>query len=105
MGHKQLRPPDSAESRRTTAQEKYSFRDITIFDPYPPTMDGSVRTPGRNILLGRHRNQLVNPLIQGRVVSDEREKKGADCQGYGQSLRMSQSASLGDDRSKSRRPS
>jgi hypothetical protein len=27
-------------------------------------MEGSERTPGGDILLGRHRNQLVNPLIQ-----------------------------------------
>ena len=59
-------------------------------------MEGSERTPGGDILLGRHRNQLVNPLIQSRVVSDEREQYGADSQGYGQSLRMSESASLGD---------
>src|ERR1700730_3993191 len=59
-------------------------------------MDGSERTPGGDILLGRHRNQLVNPVAQGRVVSDEREQNSAASQGYGQSLRMSQSASLGD---------
>src|ERR1700740_1705472 len=95
MGHKQLRP-DSAVSRHTVAQEKYSFRDITIFDPYPSTMDGSDRAPGGDILLGRHRNQLGNPLTRGRTVSDERVQNGSARQGYGQSLWMSQSASLGD---------
>src|ERR1700730_13110523 len=95
MGHKQLRP-GGAESDRTAAQERHSLRDITIFDPDPPTMDGSQRTPGGDTLLGRHRNEPVSPLIQGRVVSDEREQNGAAAQGYGQSLRMSQSASLGD---------
>src|ERR1700746_515681 len=95
MGHPHLRP-DSAVCRHTVAQEKYSFRDITVSGPYPPTMDGSERTPGGDILLGRYRYQLVNPLIQGRVVSDEREQNDAAAQGHGQSHRMSQSASLGD---------
>src|SRR5580704_12263023 len=95
MGHPQLRP-GGAECDRTAAQERRSLRDITIFDLDPPTMDGSHRTPGGDTVLGRHSNQPVSPLIQSRVVSDEREQDGATAQGYGQSLRMSQSASLGN---------
>jgi hypothetical protein len=44
MGHKQLRP-DSAKSRHSVAQEKHSFRDITIFDLYPPTMKDNAWEP------------------------------------------------------------
>jgi hypothetical protein len=95
MGHKHLRP-GGAVSRRTATQERHSLRHITILDLDPPAKDRSLRTPEGETLLGRHRNQLVCPLIQRCVVSDEREQNSADCQARRQRRLMSQPPSLGD---------
>ena len=59
-------------------------------------MDRSDRTPHRETLLGRHRNQLVCPLIQGYVVSGERKQPGADRRTHSERRRVSQSPSLSD---------
>src|SRR5262249_6941792 len=53
-------------------------------------------SPDGETPFGRDRNQLAGPLIQGRVVSDERKDRGAECQARNQRGRMSQSPSLGD---------
>jgi hypothetical protein len=95
MGHPQLRP-GGAVSGRTGAQETYPLRHIAIFDLDPAAIDRSLRTPERETLLGRHRNQLVYPPIQGCVVSDETKRHGADRQARSQRRRMSQPPSLSD---------
>jgi hypothetical protein len=41
-------------------------------------MDRSHRTPDGEALLGRYRNELVRPLIQGYVVSHKRKRQGAE---------------------------
>ena len=63
IGHPQLRT-GGAERGRTAAQERYPLRHITILDLDPPAIDRTQRAPVRETLLGRHRNQLVCPLIQ-----------------------------------------
>ena len=63
MGHPRLRP-GGAVSGRTAAQERYPLDHIAILDLDPPAIDRSLRTPVGETLLGRHRNQLVCPLIQ-----------------------------------------
>jgi hypothetical protein len=77
MGRPHFRP-GSTVSRRTAAQQRYPFGHITILDRDPAAMDRSHRTPDRETLLGRHRNQLVCPLIQRYVVSDNRKRQGAE---------------------------
>ena len=57
----------------TAAQQRYPLRHITIFDLDPAAKDRSQRMPTGETLLGRDRNQLVCPLIQGYLVSDERK--------------------------------
>src|SRR5207244_4205588 len=57
MGHPQPRP-GGAVGGRTAAQQRYPLRQIAIFDFYPAAKDGSLRTPVRKSLLGRHRDQL-----------------------------------------------
>ena len=76
MGYPHLRP-GGAVSRRTAAQERYPLRHIAILDLDPSAIDRSLRTPKGETLLGRHRNQLVCPLTQGCVISDERKQQGA----------------------------
>ena len=95
MGHPRL-GPGGAGSARTAAQERHPLRHITIFDLDPTPTDCSVRTVKGKTLLGRHRSKLVCPLIQGRVVSDERKQPGGDRQAVIQRRNMSQPPSLGD---------
>ena len=64
IGHPRFRP-GGAVSARTAAQQRHSLRHIAIFDLDPAAKDRSQRTPEGETLLGRHRNQLVCPLIQG----------------------------------------
>ena len=66
------------------------------FRPLPSRERLSQRTPERETLLGRDRNQLVCALIQGHVVSDERKQPGARRQAASQRRRMSQPPSLSD---------
>src|SRR5437016_1220478 len=93
MGHIRLRP-GGAISGQTAAQQRDSLRYITILEPDPAVTDRSVRTPEGKSLLGRHRNHLVHPLAEARVVSDEQKQHGATSQGHSQRRRMSQSPSL-----------
>ena len=90
--------PGGAVSGRTAAQERYTLGHIAILDLDPPAIDRSHRTPEGETLLGRHRNQLVCPLIQGCVVSDEQKHRGAVHQARSQRRRMSQLPSLSDCR-------
>jgi hypothetical protein len=48
-----------------------------MFDLDPAEKDVSQRTPVGETLLGCHRNQLVYPLTEHCVVSDERNRQGA----------------------------
>jgi hypothetical protein len=47
-------------------------------------------------VFGRHRKQLVYPLIQRCVVSDKRKQSGADRQAAGQRRRMGQPPRFSD---------
>jgi len=71
MGHKCLRPGGPV-SARTAAEERYPLRHLTIFDLGPPAIDGSLPAPVRETLLGRDRNQLTCPIIQGSKVADDK---------------------------------
>src|SRR6516162_4614027 len=62
----------------------------------PAAIDLSLRTPVGETLLGRHCNQLVCPVIQRSVVSDERKQSRADRQPTSKGRRMSQPPSLRD---------
>jgi hypothetical protein len=44
---------------------------LALFDLDPAANDSSLRAPEGETLLGRDRDQLVCPLIQGCVISDE----------------------------------
>src|SRR6516225_9633665 len=95
-----MRPPrpGGAGSRCTPAQQRYPLRYITILDLNPPATDRFHRTPVGETLLGRHRNQLIHPLAEGCVVSDEQTQPDAGCQVPSQRRRMSQPPSLSDCR-------
>src|SRR5215469_12343156 len=80
----------------TASQQRHSLCQFAIFDLDPPAIDLPLSAPKRETLLGRHRNQLVCTLTQGRVVSDERKQPGADRQAVSQRRNMSQPPSLGD---------
>src|SRR6266851_2619011 len=95
MGHPHLRP-GGAVSRRTAAQKRYPLGHVAIFDLDPPAIDGSLRTPVGETLLGRHRKQLVYPLAEDCVISVERKQPAAECQARSQRRRMSQPPSLSD---------
>jgi hypothetical protein len=77
MGHQQL-GPIGAISRQTAAQKRYPLRHIAVPGLDPAAIDRSERTPLRESLLGRHRNQLVYPIIQISVTADDREQYGTD---------------------------
>src|ERR1700738_3082914 len=95
MGHPHLRP-GGAVSARTTAQERYPLRHIAILDVDPAAKDRSPRTPEGETLVGRDRNQLIYPLAEGRVISDEQKQQAAPSQTHSQRRRMSQPPSLRD---------
>ena len=77
MGYYCLRT-GGAVSGQTDEQERYPFDHIAIFDFEPPTIDRSLRTPERETMLGRDRNQLVCPLAEGSIVSEEgKQRDGA----------------------------
>ena len=90
-GHPQL-GPGGVVSRRTAAEKRYPLRHIAILGLEPAAIDRSHRDP--EWLLDRHCNQLVYPLAEDCVLSDERKRYGADCQDRSQRRRMSQSPSL-----------
>ena len=96
MGHKCLRPGGPV-SARTAAEERYPLRHLTIFDLGPPAIDGSLPAPVRETLLGRDRNELACPLIQGSKVADEQKQPDADGQAARQQRRIIRPLSLGDD--------
>ena len=79
---------------RSTAQERYPLRHIATPDLCPPAIDGSLRAPVVETLFGRHCNELVCPLAEDCVVSDERTQPCADRQAHGQRRRMNQPSSL-----------
>src|ERR1700730_1483108 len=95
MGHPHF-GPGGAVSRRTVAHQRYSLRYIAILDLDPAAKDGSHRTPERETLLGCHGNELVCPLTQGYVVSDERKQPTVRRQAHSQSRWMSQPPRLSD---------
>ena len=64
MGRPHFRPGGTV-SRRTAAQERDTFRHITIPDRDPAAMDRSDGTPDGETLLGRYPYELVCPLVQG----------------------------------------
>jgi hypothetical protein len=51
---------------------------MTILDHDPAAMDRPHRTPDGEALLGRYRNELIRPLIQGYVISHKRKRQGAE---------------------------
>ena len=63
---------------------------------FAAAIDRSLRLPVRETLLGRHRNQLVYPLIQRCVVSDERKQPHTDRQARSQRRWMSEPPRLTD---------
>src|SRR6266581_3584915 len=83
-------------SGRATAQEGHSLRDITILDPCPASIDGPLHTPERESLFGRDHNQLVFPLAERHVASDEPKSHDAERQARSQRRRMCQPPSLSD---------
>jgi hypothetical protein len=76
MGHPILRP-SGAVSSQTAAKERHPLRYIAILDRDPASQDGSLGAPVGEILLGRYRDQLVYPLAEDCVISDERKEDGA----------------------------
>jgi hypothetical protein len=97
MGQHRLRP-GGAESGQTAAQKRYPLRHIAILDLDPPAIDRAPRTLEGKTILGRHRNELVCPLIQDCVVSDQAKQSGVGSQGPSERRRMSQSPRLSDGR-------
>ena len=95
MGHQQFIPV-GAIGRRTAAQKRYPLEDIAILGLDPAAIDRSERSPLRESLLGRHRDQVLYKIIQVSVIAGNREPYGTDHQGRSQSRRMSQSPCLGD---------
>jgi hypothetical protein len=73
--------PGGAVSRRTAAQDRYPLCHIAILDLDPPVIDRPLRTPVRETLLSRDRNQLVRPPIQGYVISDQRKQDAVEYHG------------------------
>src|SRR2546423_1391111 len=96
MGHKCLRPGD-AVSARTAAEEGYALCHLTIFDLGPPEIDRPLPAPVGKTLLGRDRNELSCPLIQGSKVADEQKQPNADRQAACQQSRIGGPPRLGDD--------
>ena len=76
MGHEH-HSASGAVSARTAAQERYALRHTAIFDLGPPAIDSPHRTPEGKTLLGGHRDDLVRPLFQSCVVSDQQNESGA----------------------------
>ena len=97
MGQIPLRP-GGAVSGRPTAQKRHSLGHVAILDRDPTAIDRSQCTPVGETLLGRHRNQLVCPLIQGCIFSDKRKQPGSARQVPSQRRQMSEPASLSDRR-------
>jgi hypothetical protein len=95
LGHPRKRS-SGAVSLRTAAQERYPLYHIAILHLDPPATDRSLRMPAGETLLGRHRNQLACPLIQGHVVSAEQKQQGAERQARSQRRRVSQPPSFSD---------
>src|SRR6516162_9537668 len=95
MGDEQIHTA-GAISGRATSQKRHSSHRIAMFDLDPAAIDLSLRTPVGETLLGRHCNELVCPLIQRYVVSDERKQSRADRQPTSKGRRMSQPPSLRD---------
>ena len=85
-----------AKSAGTTAQQWHSLAHFASSGLGPAAIDSSLPTPQREALLGRYDHQLLCPLTQGQVVSEERKQHGAACEAHSQRRRISQAARLGD---------
>src|SRR5262252_6120476 len=70
IGHHMLRPGGAVCGRAAT-QETQSLRHIVSFDLYPAAKDRSKGMPAGETLLGRYREELISPLMQGCVVSNK----------------------------------
>src|SRR5215813_14706507 len=69
QGHPRRRPSRTV-SARTGAQQRQTLDHIGILGLDPPTEDRSCRTVERETLIGRDRDQVVRPLLQAYVVTD-----------------------------------
>src|SRR6516165_3503154 len=72
------------------SQKRNPFCHGTFFDIDPAAKGRSLAAPMRVTLLGRDGNELAGPLIQGRVISDQRQHPGADTQAASHRRRMRQ---------------
>jgi hypothetical protein len=68
VGHEHLRP-GGAVSRRTAAHKRYPLDDIAILGLDPAAIDRTERTPLRESLLGRQRDQVFYKMIQVSVIA------------------------------------
>ena len=72
IGHIPLRAGGAIGSG-TSAEERQSLCNCTIFDLKPPQIDGALRAPVSEALRGSHRYEPIGPLAETCIVSDERK--------------------------------
>src|SRR6516165_6782953 len=79
-----------AVGRYAISQKRDPFCHSAVFDIDPAAKGRSLAAPMRVTVLSCDGNELAAPLLQGRVISDQRQHPGADTQAASQRRRMRQ---------------